>query len=39
LPLVALVDEKIMCMHGGIAKDMVNFDQVEAIPKPTDIPD
>ena len=26
-------------MHGGIAKDMNSFDQVEAIPKPHDIPD
>jgi len=26
MPLVALVDEKIMCMHGGIAKDMNSFD-------------
>jgi len=26
MPLVALVDEKIMCMHGGISKDMHSFD-------------
>ena len=39
MPLVALIDEKIMCMHGGISKDMHSFDQIEAIPKPTDVPD
>ena len=26
-------------MHGGISKDMVSFDYVENIPKPTDVPD
>jgi hypothetical protein len=39
MPLVALIDEKIMCMHGGISMHMNSFEQVEAIPKPTDIPD
>ena len=39
MPLVALVDEKIMCMHGGISKDMQSFNDVRNIPKPTDVPD
>ena len=39
MPLVALCDEKIMCMHGGISKEMQNFQQIEALPKPTDIHD
>ena len=39
MPLVALIDEKIMCMHGGISKDMSSFDQIENIHKPTDVPD
>ena len=39
MPLVALIDEKIMCMHGGISKDMHSFEQVESLPKPTDVPD
>lgn len=29
MPLVALIDEKIMCMHGGISKDMHSFEQIE----------
>ena len=29
MPLVALIDEKIMCMHGGIAKEMHSFEQIE----------
>lgn len=39
MPLVALIDEKIMCMHGGFSKDMHSFEQIEQIPKPTDVPD
>ena len=39
MPLVALVDEKIMCMHGGISKDMQSFNDIRNIPKPTDVPD
>jgi len=26
MPLVAWIDEKIMCMHGGISKDMHSFE-------------
>ena len=39
MPLVALIDEKIMCMHGGISREMTSFDQIEAIQKPLDVPD
>ena len=39
MPLVALVDEKIMCMHGGISKHMSNFEQIKVLPKPFDVPD
>ena len=39
MPLVALVDEKIMCMHGGISKSMKEFKDIENLPKPTDVPD
>ena len=39
MPLAALIDEKIMCMHGGITKNMRNFDDIANTPKPTDVPD
>ena len=39
MPLVALVDEKIMCMHGGISKSMKEFKDISNLPKPTDVPD
>lgn len=28
MPLVALIDEKIMCMHGGISKAMKDFNDI-----------
>lgn len=39
MPLVALIDEKIMCMHGGISKSMKDFSDISQLPKPSDIPD
>lgn len=39
MPLAALVDEKIFAMHGGISKEMSSFDDVQKIPRPTDVPD
>ena len=35
----ALVDEKIMCMHGGLSPEINSFDQVRRIVRPTDVPD
>jgi len=26
LPVAALIDEKILCMHGGLSKDMTALD-------------
>lgn len=39
LPVAAVVDEKILCMHGGISPELKNFDQVRRIMRPTDVPD
>ena len=39
MPIVALIDEKIMCMHGGISKHMSDFRDIDAIEKPADVPD
>lgn len=39
LPVAALVDEKILCMHGGLSPNLNNLNQIRLIPRPTDIPE
>lgn len=39
LPVAALIDDKILCMHGGLSPDLTNLDQIRNLPRPTDIPD
>ncbi|KAF8388222.1 hypothetical protein HHK36_026888 [Tetracentron sinense] len=39
LPVAALIDEKILCMHGGLSPDLNNLDQIRNSQRPTDVPD
>jgi serine/threonine-protein phosphatase PP1 catalytic subunit len=39
LPVAALVDDKIFCMHGGLSPDLFNLDQIKNMLRPTDIPE
>jgi len=39
LPPTALIDDKILCMHGGISPEFQSFDQLRNITRPTDVPD
>jgi len=39
LPVSAVVDEKILCMHGGLSPELKSLDQIRRIMRPTDIPD
>lgn len=39
LPVTALIDEKILCMHGGLSPDLQSLDQITEIERPTDVPD
>ncbi|KAL3579941.1 hypothetical protein D5086_017776 [Populus alba] len=39
LPVAALIDGKILCMHGGLSPDLTNLDQIRNLPRPTDVPD
>jgi serine/threonine-protein phosphatase PP1 catalytic subunit len=37
--VAALIDEKILCMHGGLSPELTNMDQIKRIVRPTDVPD
>ncbi|GER25685.1 serine/threonine-protein phosphatase PP1, partial [Striga asiatica] len=39
LPVAALIDDKILCMHGGLSPDLSHLDQIRNLPRPTDVPD
>ena len=39
LPVAALIDDKILCMHGGLSPDLNNIQSIQDISRPTDIPD
>jgi len=38
MPVCGLVDEKIMCMHGGLSPLLDDFEEVRMITKPADVP-
>lgn len=39
LPICACIDDKILCMHGGISPELFSLEQLKKIARPTDIPD
>ncbi|EOD33652.1 hypothetical protein EMIHUDRAFT_418014 [Emiliania huxleyi CCMP1516] len=39
LPVAAVVDEKILCMHGGLSPDLKQLSQIARLERPTDVPD
>ncbi|KAG8479582.1 hypothetical protein CXB51_029326 [Gossypium anomalum] len=39
LPVAALIDEKVLCMHGGLSPDLENVNQIKEIERPTEVPD
>ena len=39
LPILAVIDDKIICMHGGLSPDLNNLDQIHKVKRPVDIPD
>ena len=39
LPVASLLDEKILCMHGGLSTEMEKVEQIKKIVRPTDVPE
>ncbi|XP_074282270.1 serine/threonine-protein phosphatase PP1 isozyme 2-like [Silene latifolia] len=39
LPVAAVIDDKILCMHGGISPDLHNLDQIRNLHRPADVPE
>ncbi|KAH7287499.1 hypothetical protein KP509_32G058700 [Ceratopteris richardii] len=37
--IVGIIDEKILCMHGGLSPELRNLDQIKNINRPTDVPE
>jgi len=38
-PVAAIIDDKIICMHGGLSPDLTNLEQITRIMRPTEVPD
>lgn len=38
-PVSACIDDKILCMHGGLSPELYSLEQLKKIARPTDIPD
>jgi serine/threonine-protein phosphatase PP1 catalytic subunit len=39
LPCTAIIDDKIICMHGGLSPELDKLEQISEISRPCDVPD
>jgi serine/threonine-protein phosphatase PP1 catalytic subunit len=39
MPIVACIEDRILCMHGGLSPDLSDLEQLKHIQRPTDVPD
>ncbi|RYP54085.1 hypothetical protein DL768_001087 [Monosporascus sp. mg162] len=39
MPIAAIVEDKIFCMHGGLSADLNSMEQIRRLERPADVPD
>lgn len=39
LPVAAIVDDKIICMHGGLSPELHSLKQISNLPRPSEVPE
>ena len=39
MPVAAIIEDKILCMHGGLSPELTSVSQINSIARPTDVPD
>jgi len=39
MPVCALIDDRILCMHGGLSPELISLEQIRHLPRPVDVPD
>lgn len=39
MPITACIEERILCMHGGLSPDLEDLESLKLISRPTDVPD
>lgn len=39
MPVACLISDKVLCMHGGISKELSSLDLIDKLERPTEIPD
>lgn len=39
LPIAAIVEDRILCMHGGLSPELNNMEQIRSIMRPMDVPE
>lgn len=39
LPVLAIIDEKIICMHGGLSPELNDIEAIHKINRPLEVPD
>ena len=39
MPICAVIDNKILCMHGGLSPDLHDLEKINHLIRPTEVPD